>query len=33
VDREGRIQYIQIVKEVGEEPDYDAVLEAVRKLV
>ncbi len=33
LDREGTIQYIQIVKEVTEEPDYDAVLEAVNKLV
>ncbi len=33
IDREGIIQYIQIVKEVAEEPDYDAVLEAVKKLV
>jgi len=33
IDREGIIQYIQIVKEVAEEPDYDAVIEAVKKLV
>jgi thiol peroxidase len=33
VDREGRIQYIQLVKELTEEPDYDAVLGAVRKLI
>jgi thiol peroxidase len=33
LDREGIIQYIQIVKEVTDEPDYDAVLEAVNKLV
>ena len=32
VDREGIIQYIQIVKEVTEEPDYQAVLDAVNKL-
>ena len=32
VDREGVIQYIQIVKEVTEEPDYQAVLDAVNKL-
>jgi thiol peroxidase len=31
VDREGKIQYIQLVKEVAEEPDYDAVLEATKK--
>jgi thiol peroxidase len=33
VDREGRVHYIQLVKELTEEPDYDAVLGAVRKLV
>ena len=33
VDRQGTVQYIQLVKEVSEEPDYDAVLEAVKKLV
>jgi thiol peroxidase len=33
LDRNGIIQYIQNVKELSEEPDYDAVLEAVQKLV
>ena len=33
VDQEGTIQYIQLVKEVTEEPDYSAALEAVKKLV
>ena len=33
VDREGIIQYIQLVKEVADEPDYDAVLDAVGKLI
>ena len=32
VDREGTIQYVQLVKELTEEPDYDAVLDAVNKL-
>ncbi len=32
VGRDGIIQYIQLVKEVTEEPDYEAVLSAVRKL-
>jgi thiol peroxidase len=32
VDREGIIQDVQLVKEMTEEPDYDAVLDAVRKL-
>jgi thiol peroxidase len=33
LDREGIIRYIQIVKETTEEPDYEAVLGAVNKLV
>lgn len=33
VDREGIVRYYQLVKEVGEEPDYDAVLSAVKELV
>jgi len=33
LDREGIVQYIQLVKEVADEPDYDAVLDAVGKLV
>ncbi len=33
VDRQGTVQYIQLVKEISEEPDYEAVLEAVAKLV
>ena len=33
VDGDGTIQYIQLVKEVTEEPDYNAALEAVKKLV
>lgn len=33
VDREGIIRFIQIVKEIGQEPDYDRVLEAVQQLV
>ena len=32
VDRNGIIQYIQHVKELSEEPDYDAVIEAVQKI-
>ena len=32
VDRNGVIQYIQHVKELSEEPDYDAVIAAVKKL-
>ena len=33
LDRNGTIQYIQNVKELSEEPDYDAVIEATRKIV
>lgn len=33
VDRDGKIQHAQLVKEIAEEPDYDAVLETVRRLV
>ena len=32
VDREGIVQYTEIVKEIAEEPDYQAVLDAVSKL-
>jgi thiol peroxidase len=32
VDRDGIIRYIQLVKEVSEEPDYEAVLSALGKL-
>ncbi len=33
VDQGGTIQYIQLVKELTEEPDYDAVLKAVDRWV
>jgi thiol peroxidase len=33
LDRNGIIQYIQLVKEVAEEPDYNAVIDAVQKLI
>ena len=32
VDRQGFIRYIQLVKEVGTEPDYAPVLQAVKEL-
>ena len=32
VDGEGVIRYIQVIKELTEEPDYDAVLDAVNAL-
>lgn len=33
VDKEGIVRYIQYVKETSNEPDYEAVLSAVRKLI
>jgi thiol peroxidase len=33
LDRNGVIQYIQNVKEISQEPDYDAVIKAVQKIV
>ena len=33
VDKDGIVRYVQMVKEVGTEPDYNAVLEAVKKLI
>ena len=33
VDRDGVIQYFEVVKEIAQEPDYNAVLDAVRKLL
>ncbi|MFH2045347.1 MAG: thiol peroxidase [Pseudomonadota bacterium] len=33
VDKKGIIQYIQIVKEIADEPDYDAVIKAVTGLM
>jgi len=33
VDPGGNVRYFQLVKEIGEEPNYDDALEAVKKLV
>lgn len=33
IDREGIVRYIQHVKEITKEPDYDAVIAAAKKLV
>ncbi len=33
LDRDGIIQYVQLVKEVADEPDYKEVLEALKNLV
>ena len=32
VDKQGVVRYTQLVKEIGDEPDYGAVLEAARNL-
>ncbi len=32
VDRQGILRYMQLVKEVADEPNYDAVIEEVKKL-
>jgi thioredoxin-dependent peroxiredoxin len=33
VDRQGTVRYVELVKEVATEPNYDAALQAVKKLV
>jgi thiol peroxidase len=33
VDREGILRYIQMVKEIAEEPDYEVIIDAVTPLV
>ena len=33
MDKEGRITYLELVKEIASEPDYEAVLSAVAKLI
>jgi thiol peroxidase len=33
VDKSGTVQYIQVVKEITDEPDYRAVLDKVKDLV
>ncbi len=33
VDRQGKVRHVQIVKDVGKEPDYDAALTAARQCV
>ena len=33
LDQQGIIRYLQLVKEIAEEPDYDSVLNAARELV
>ena len=33
IDKEGRITYLELVKEIASEPDYEAVLSAVAKLI
>jgi len=33
VDRDGVVRYVQLVNELGEEPDYEAALNAVKEVV
>jgi thiol peroxidase len=33
IDKKGRITYLELVKEIASEPDYEAVLAAVAKLI
>ena len=33
MDKDGKVQYIELVKEISEEPDYDRALDAVKKLI
>jgi thiol peroxidase len=33
LDKEGTIRYLELVKEIASEPDYEAVLAAVAKLI
>ena len=33
IDKQGKIRYIQVVKELTEEPDYDSAFNAVKNLV
>ncbi len=32
VDKSGKVQYIELVKEIAQEPDYEAVLAAIKNL-
>lgn len=32
IDRSGKLAYVEIVKEIADQPDYDVVFDAVRKL-
>lgn len=33
VDRTGTVRYIELVKEIGDEPDYEAALEAAKRIL
>jgi len=33
VGKDGKVTYVEYLKEITEEPDYDAALEAVKKLI
>ena len=32
IDKNGKIQYLQLVPEVAQEPDYDGALDALKKV-
>jgi thiol peroxidase len=33
IDKDGKIQYVELVKEIAQEPDYDAVVSVLKKLI
>jgi len=33
IDKENKVQYVEYVKEIGEEPDYDKALQVAKKLL
>jgi thiol peroxidase len=33
VDKKGVVRYVELVPEIGREPDYDAALKAARELI
>ena len=32
IDKNGKIQYLELVPEIAQEPNYDAALEALKKI-
>ena len=33
INRQGTVQYVELVPEIGQEPDYEAILASVKKLI